>query len=293
MEMHQLRYFLAVAKSGSFSRAAEACHVSQPSLSQQILKLEDELGERLFERLRRRATLTAAGELFRARAERIVAEVEEARREARDAGGMVRGKVDLGVLPTIAPYLLPKIITGFGAKHPAVEVVVHEDMTARLVQAIEANELDIALLSLPVAGRALEVEELFAEELLLTLPAGHRLTRKKTITLTDLEQERFIVMKEGHCLGAQALEFCRGKGFNPQITCRSAQVETIQALVEAGLGVSLVPAMARRAACPGHLVYRSLAGSKPTRAIVLIYRKRRELSRAAKELKAFIGESGK
>jgi LysR family transcriptional regulator, hydrogen peroxide-inducible genes activator len=288
MEMHQLRYFLAVAKTGSFSRAAETCHVSQPSLSQQILKLEDELGEALFERLRRRTVLTASGELLRMRAERIVAEVEEARREVRDASGAVRGKVALGVLPTIAPYLLPKIITGFGGRHPEVEIVVHEDMTARLVQAIDANELDIALLSLPVVGRALEVEELFTEELLLTLPAGHRLARKKTINLSDLEQERFIVMKEGHCLGAQAVEFCREKGFNPQVTCRSAQVETIQALVEAGVGVSLVPAMAQHPACPGQLIYRSLTGSKPMRTIALISRKRRDLSLAAKELKKFI-----
>jgi LysR family hydrogen peroxide-inducible transcriptional activator len=291
MEMHQLRYFLAVAKTGSFSRAAESCHVSQPSLSQQILNLEDELGERLFERLRRRTVLTAAGALLRTRAERIVAEVDEARREVRDAGVAVRGKVDLGVLPTIAPYLLPQIIMGFGAKHPGVEIIVHEDMTARLVQAIEANELDLALVSLPLLGRALDIEELFAEELLLALPAGHRLARKKTINLSDLETEKFIVMKEGHCLGAQAVEFCREKGFNPQVTCRSGQVETIQALVEAGLGVSLVPAMARRPECPGQLIYRSLDGRKPTRSIALLTRKRRELSRAAKELKRFIREA--
>src|SRR5213593_3075622 len=110
MEMHQFRYFIAVAKTGSFSRAAEECHVSQPSLSQQILKLEDELGEKLFERLRRRTVLTAAGELFRQRAERIAQEVEEARREVHDVGGLLRGRVEFGVLPTIAPYVLPPVI---------------------------------------------------------------------------------------------------------------------------------------------------------------------------------------
>jgi LysR family hydrogen peroxide-inducible transcriptional activator len=153
--------------------------------------------------------------------------------------------------------------------------------------------LDLALLSLPAVGRRLEVEELFTEELLLVLPADHRLARKKTIALSDLEPEKFIVMKEGHCLGAQSLQFCREKGFNPQVSCRSAQVETIQALVEAGLGISLTPEMARRLDCPGQLIYRSLTGQKPQRTIALVCRKNRQLSLAAKELKNFIQQVGR
>jgi LysR family transcriptional regulator, hydrogen peroxide-inducible genes activator len=290
MEMHQLRYFVALAKTGSFRRAAENCHVSQPSLSQQIMKLEDELGEKLFERLRRSAVLTAAGELFRARAERILQEVEDARREVGDVRGVVRGKVQLGVLPTIAPYLLPKIIQRFSAQYPAVELVVHEDMTARLVQVIEANELDLAIASLPIIGRGLEVKELFTEELFVALPQTHRLARKKAIAVHELRNEKFVVMKEGHCLGAQAVQFCREKGFDPQVTCRTAQVETIQALVQAGLGVSLVPEMARANGCPGQ-VYRSLAGTKPTRTIALITRKNRQLSAAAREFKKLVETS--
>lgn len=291
MEMHQLRYFLAVAKTGSFSRAAEECHVAQPSLSQQILKLEDELGEKLFERLRRRTILTGAGELFRRRAERIVREVDEARREVQDLQGELRGKIELGVLPTIAPYLLPKIVRVFTEKHPAVEVIVHEEVTSRILTALENNELDLALMSPPLPESRVELDELFTEELLLTMPAGHPLIRKKTVTLEDLAPEKFILMQEGHCLGEQALQFCRERGFHPQITCRSAQVETIQALVEAGLGISLVPEMARREPCR-RLAYRSLTGKKPSRAIVMVSKKGRQLSRAGEELKNFVRKMG-
>ena len=133
MEMHQLRYAVAVARAGNFSRAAEQCHVSQPSLSQQILKLEEELGERLFERTKREAKLTPHGEAFLPRAVKILEEVDAARREASDARRLLRGRLIVGVLPTIAPYLLPEVLVTFAEKFPGVEIVVHEDTTARLL----------------------------------------------------------------------------------------------------------------------------------------------------------------
>ena len=228
MELQQLRYFVAVVKTGNFSRAAEKCHVAQPSLSQQILKLEDELGEKLLERLKSRATLTPAGELLLERAEHILEEVEEAGRQVRDVCGLVRGRVSLGALPTIAPYFLPKMIQSFGVKHPDIEMLVHEETTSHLVQLVEAGELDLALVSTPAAGSRLEKEELFSEELLLALPPKHRLAGKPAISISDIEREKFILMKEGHCLGAQALLFCHSQDFHPQVSCRSAQVETLQ-----------------------------------------------------------------
>ncbi len=284
MELQQLRYFLAVVKTGNFSRAAEKCHVAQPSLSQQILKLEDELGEKLFERLKGRTAVTPAGELLLERAERILEEVEEAGRQVRDVRGLVRGKVSLGALPTIAPYFLPKIIQSFSAKHPDIEIIVHEETTSRLVQSVEASELDLALVSTPAAGTRLEKEELFSEELLLALPPRHRLAKKTSISIADIEREKFILMKEGHCLGTQALLFCHSHDFHPQVSCRSAQVETIQALVLAGLGISLVPQMALKTPPTLRPVYRSLIAPAPRRNIVLIWRKHRQPSLAATEL---------
>ena len=150
MELHQLRYVLAVAQTGSFSRAAEHCHVSQPSLSQQIQKLEDELGERLFDRLPRKIRLAPAGELFLPRAQRVIEEIDLAQREVRESEGQLRGSLTIGVLPTIAPYLLPPVICAFSQKHPRVEVIVQEDTTARLLQLGSACEIDLLVASLPI-----------------------------------------------------------------------------------------------------------------------------------------------
>jgi LysR family hydrogen peroxide-inducible transcriptional activator len=292
MEIHQLRYFLAVAQVRNFSRAAEKCHVAQPSLSQQILKLEDELGEKLFERTRGRVALTPAGEIFRQHAERVVDELELARDGIRAVRGLLRGRVLLGVLPTVAPYFLPKALRGFGERHAGIEIVVHEDTTANLVGAVETKELDLALVSLPVAGRLLRDVRLFEEELCLALPRGHALARKKSIELKDLADEPFILMKEGHCLAGQSLQFCQAKGFSPRVSFRSAQIDTVQAFVAAGLGVSLVPAMARRQEKDANapVVYRSLANARPTRNIGLIHHRQRALSRAAQAFIKFLRE---
>ena len=284
MEMHQLRYVVAVARAGNFSRAAEQCHVSQPSLSQQIQKLEEELGERLFDRMKRQAKLTAHGEAFLPRALKILEEVDLARREASDARSLLRGRVIVGVLPTIAPYLLPAVLGDFAKRFPSVEIVAQEETTALLLKLANACEIDFAVASRPIQDRRMEVQDLFTEELRLALPPRHSLTRKRTVRLADLEKEPFIVMKEGHCLGDQVLNFCERRDLKPTISFRTAQLETIQALVHSGVGISLVPAMAARKKRAGLPEYRSLVSPKPERKIVAIWPKQRPLSRAANEL---------
>ena len=283
MEMHQLRYAVAVARTGNFSRAAEQCHVSQPSLSQQIQKLEEELGERLFDRMKRQARLTGYGEIFMTRARRILDEVEHAKREANDAKELLRGTLCIGVLPTIAPYLLPGVLAEFADKFPGVEVVVQEDTTGQLLKHLGSFDIDLAIASPPIANPHFEVSALFSEELLLALPAGHALTRKQSITASDLHAEKLIVMKEGHCLGDQVLSFCERRGVRAGISFRSAQLETIQSLVRAGLGISLVPAMAVNRGDAGAPEYRSLENPKPTRKLVTLWPKRRPPGRAGKE----------
>jgi DNA-binding transcriptional LysR family regulator len=258
MEMHQPRYVVAVARTGNFSRAAEQCHVAQPSFSQQIQKIEDKLGERLFDRMKREAKLTAHGEVFLRRAIKILEEVDAAKHEGTEAKDMLRGSVTIGVLPTIVPYLLPSVLTEFTEQYPGVEVVVQEDMTARLLKQALAYEIDFALASLPIQDEQVEVRELIVEELLLALPHGHLLTRKRAVRAADLENERLIVMKEGHCLSDQVLGFCDRLAVHPRISFRSAQLETIQALVCSGLGISLVPAMATRSEREDQPEYRSL-----------------------------------
>ncbi len=283
MEMQQLRYVVAVARTGNFSRAAEQCHVAQPSLSQQVQKLEEELGERLFDRLKREAKLTAHGEVFLRRAVKILEEVDAAKREAAEAQNLLRGTLTVGVLPTIAPYLLPEVMAGFTEAFPGVEVVVQEDTTARLLKLALGYEVDFALASQPIQDERVEVRELFAEELVLALPPGHPLTRKRTVAVGELAAERLIVMQEGHCLGDQVLGFCDRRDLKPKISFRSAQLETVQALVCSGLGLSLIPAMAAQSEREDLPEYRSLQSPKPERKIVAVWPKQRPLSRAATE----------
>ncbi len=287
MEIHQLRYVLAVAQTGNFSRAAERCHVSQPSLSQQILKLEEELGERLFDRQRQQSRLTRAGERFVQRAARVLDELKEASREAQDAHELVRGEVIVGALPTIAPYFLPPVIASFRRKYPGVSVTIQEETTAVLRKLAAGYEIDLALASLPVGDDQMEMVELFTEELLMAVPPGHVLARKRSVTLADMERQPFVLMKEGHCLGDQVLSFCSSRNFRPQVSSRTSQIETIQSLVRAGLGVSLIPFMAKKPGGSGAPVYRSLAAPRPTRTIVAFWAQRRPLDRAAA---AFLAE---
>jgi LysR family hydrogen peroxide-inducible transcriptional activator len=284
MELHQLRYILAVARTGNFSRAAEACRVAQPSLCQQVQKLEDELGERLFTRLKRQAVPTAAGRMILARAARILGEVEAAQREVKDSTKEVRGTVNLGVLPTIAPYLLPAVLTLFRKTSPGVEVVVHERTTTQLLELCAACDLDFAVLSLPIVDERFHQEKLFTEELLLAVPPHHRLARRRVVRLDDVEAESFILLQEGHCLGDQALRFCDRRKCHPPVIFRTAQLETIRALVAAGMGVSLIPRMASHGDSPREPAYVSIAKPHPTRVIAALWRKEYHFSRAATAL---------
>jgi LysR family hydrogen peroxide-inducible transcriptional activator len=233
--------------------------------------------------MKREARLTPSGEAFLPRAIKILEEVDAARREASDAHKLLRGRLVIGVLPTIAPYLLPEVLAGFAKKFPGVELVVHEDTTARLLKLAQAYEIDFALASRPIPDGRMEVRDLFTEELRLALPPGHWLIRKRTVRLADLEKEPFIVMKEGHCLGDQVINFCERRDLKPTINFRSAQLETIQALVRSGVGISLVPAMAVRSARKDLAEYRSLPAPKPQRKIVAVWPKQRPLARAANE----------
>jgi LysR family transcriptional regulator, hydrogen peroxide-inducible genes activator len=164
-----------------------------------------------------------------------------------------------------------------------VEIVVHEDTTARLLKLAQAYEIDFALASRPIHDERMQVKDLFTEELRLALPPGHRLTRKRTVRLADLEKEPFIVMKEGHCLGDQVLNFCERRDLKATINFRSSQLETIQALVRSGVGISLIPAMAALSERKDLPEYRSLPVPKPERKIVAVWPKQRPLGRAANE----------
>jgi LysR family transcriptional regulator, hydrogen peroxide-inducible genes activator len=244
MEVHQLRYFCAVARHGTFTRASEVEHVAQPSLSQQILKLEAELGSRLFDRLPRSAKLTVFGQAFLPKAERILRDLEEAKTELLEMAGDAKGDVVLGIIPTIAAYLLPKLLRGFSAQHPSITVKVVEDITPTLLQRLHQGTIDMAVVALPLAGNELGLLELFEEQFYAVLPQRHRLSSKKSVSLTELNREPFLLLKEGHCFRDSLIAACHQSKMSPNVVFESGQFATILAMVSAGMGVSAVPAMA-------------------------------------------------
>jgi LysR family hydrogen peroxide-inducible transcriptional activator len=244
MEVHQLRYFCAVAETGNFTRAAEAARIAQPSLSQQIHKLEDELGARLFDRLPRSARLTQFGKAFLPKAQAILRQIGEARLEIREMAGAESGEVVLGAIPTIAPYLLPSLLSSFSRQHPTVSVRVVEEITPKLLERLHQGTLDLALLALPVEGDELISTELMQEPIFAVLPEKHPLAGRRSITLDDLRDEPFLLLKEGHCFRETALQACRQSKLNPNVVFESGQFATILAMVSAGMGVSVIPEMA-------------------------------------------------
>jgi LysR family hydrogen peroxide-inducible transcriptional activator len=275
VEIHQLRYFITVAEIGNFTRAAEACYVAQPSLSQQIRKLETELGQPLFERLGRKVRLTAGGRILYERAAGILASLAEARDALRDPARLREGEIQVAAIPTVAPYLLPRLLRGFMRSYRAAEVTVHEDFTAEIIRHCVAGEVDLGIAALPIEDERLTVETLFSENLLVAVPSKHALAHRRRITLEDLTKERFVLLNEIHCLGEQVVRLCDRRGCLPAVTCRSAQLLTVQELVGLGQGVSLVPEMAAKMDQSGKIVYRQLSGTKASRTLAMIWHKHR------------------
>jgi LysR family transcriptional regulator, hydrogen peroxide-inducible genes activator len=244
MEVHQLRYFCAVAESGNFTRAAGSARVSQPSLSQQIHKLEDELGARLFDRLPRSARLTQFGKAFLPKAQGILRQIGEATVEIREMASAESGEIILGAIPTIAPYLLPRLLSSFARQRPSVSVRVVEEITPTLLERLHQATIDLALLALPVAGDELISTELMEEALFAVVPQRHPLANRRSILLDEIREEPFLLLKEGHCFRDNALQACRQSHINPNVVFESGQFATILAMVSAGMGVSVVPQMA-------------------------------------------------
>jgi LysR family hydrogen peroxide-inducible transcriptional activator len=274
MEVGQLRYFVAVAEAGSFTQAAARCFVSQPSLSQQIGKLEEQLAQPLFHR-GRGVRLTDAGRVLYDRAVEILASLEDVRQRITEGRDAESGRVSVGVISTVAPYLLPRLISAFAQRHPQADITVHENFTEATFSGCLTGELDVGIVALPLANEHLDVEPLMSEELLLAAAPDHPLARKRRVTLRDLDDQPFVLLDEAHCLGEQIVAFCRGETCRPVVTCRTAQLLTVQKLAAIGRGVSLIPQMAADCDSSGELVYRSLSGRKPLRTLAMVRHNRR------------------
>jgi len=276
MELHQLRYFVAVAETGSFTRAAEREGVTQPTLSEQVIRLESKpngVGRRLFDRLGRKVVLTDAGHELLGRAQAILAAVDEAERAVRDSAE--GGRLRVGAIPTIAPFVLPGAVSRFTKPHPGVQLHLQEDRTERLLADLLAGELDVGVMAMPVRDDRLHVEKLYSEPLVMALPVAHRLVAKTEVKLADVVDEPFILLDDMHCVGDQVLSFCRRGGVEPRVVCRGEQIVTLLAMVAAGLGVSVVPEMAAAGDTSPQRVYRALGKPAPTRTLCAVWHKQR------------------
>lgn len=277
MEVDQLRYFLRVAERGNFTRAAEELNISQPALSRSIQKLEEELGQPVFERKTRSVALTDAGTLLQSRAQQILALIEDTKAEISDDGRS--GQIRIGAIPTIAPFFLPNLLRQFSTEFPAASIIVQEDTTDHLLKRCTQGEIDLAILALPVPAKYLEVEELFQEELLLVLPPDHPLVNKPQIRLNDIKALPFVLLDEAHCLSDNIVSFCRQRSFHPVAVEQTSQLAMVQELVSLSHGISMVPQMARKLDQSDRRVYRSMSGIKPVRKIAMVWNPYRFQSR--------------
>ena len=289
MELHQLRYMVAVAETGNFTRASERCHITQPSLSQQVLNLEKEVGHKLFHRLGRKAVLTEAGATFLERARLILFDVEDAIKELKDSPSLDR-RITVGAVPTIAPYMLVPLIERCRKTHPNLVVHLREDFRSDLTRAVLEGELDLAVVTLPIRDHRLAVEPLLTEPLLLVVGKGHPLTGRSEVTAGDLANETFVTMGDSSTLAAQIRSFCGDHNFAPKIGYRCAQVATLKLLVAMGVGISILPQVAQLPEDRATLTYLRLTGSAPTREIAVIRHLQRYRSRGAEQFLTLLRE---
>ncbi len=291
MELSQLRYVCAIDDTGSFSRAAERCQVAQPSLSQQVLKLEEDLGTKLFDRLGRGVRLTEPGRAFLPHARAILEEVNRARASVAANAQDVSGSVSVGAIPTIAPYLVPPFMASFTKHHPEASVRIVEETTPVLIESLRNFAIDFALLALPLRHKDLALFPVRTEALLAALPEKHPLAGQKSVSLAELRGESFVMLRDGHCFRDLSLSVCGSARVKPNIVFESGQFSSVLGMVAAGIGVTIVPKMAvdRSIACR----YVRIREAGAVRKIVLASLRGRHFNRAQEEVAAWFGKGGK
>ena len=279
MTLKELRYLVALADAGHFARAAEACHISQSTLSVQIRKLEEYLGVTLFDRsLRRVAPSPVAAEIVAA-ARSIVAAADRVRSLAHEQAphDPLAGTVRIGVIPTLGPYLMPRVLSTLHKLFPRLRLLLREAFTHDLLADLATGAIDAALLALPVPLEGLECEALFTEAFLAALPSGHPLAERTVLRPQDLADEPLLLLEEGHCLRDQALELCARRPAGVAEEIRGTSLETLRQMVSLGVGCTVIPALAVSAGpalSPTLIQYRSFAPPEPARTIGMLWRRR-------------------
>ena len=286
MNLRSLHYFVKLSDLRHFSKAAEACFVSQPTLSTQIKKLEDELGVQLVERSPRKIMLTPVGEEIAERARLILSDVDQIRAVARRAGDPADGNLRLGLFPTLAPYFLPHVIPNIRKQYPNLRLQLAEEKTEDILKMLQQGELDAALLALPINDDGLDMEILFEEPFVMALPGGHPLEAKDQITLKDLNGNELLLLDEGHCLREHALEVCTLAGAHERADFHATSMETLRQMVAANVGITLMPLLSVKPpiAQTSNLVTKRFASPAPSRTIAMVWRNSSALSDFLREL---------
>ena len=288
MNLRALQYFVKLADLRHFSKAADACFVSQPTLSTQIRKLEEELDVQLVERSPKNIMLTAAGEEIAQRARQVLADIDQIRKVARRSRNPAEGTLRLGIFPTLAPYLLPHVVPGLRQRYPQLRLQLAEEKTEDVLRMLHRGDLDAALLALPLADAGLEVEILFREPFVLALPAQHALSRRARVSLEDLEGSELLLLEEGHCLREHALEVCALAGAHERVDFHATSMETLRQMVAADVGITLMPLLSVKPpiAATENLVVRPFSSDAPSRTIAMVWRSSSALGTFLRELAA-------
>lgn len=292
IKLKDLRYLVAVADTRHFGRAAQRCFISQPTLSAQLKKLEHYLGVQLIERQPNNVSLTDAGQQIVARARRILEASDEVVTLARAHRDPLAGRLRVALLPTIGPYLLPRISQAIRRALPRLELRIYEYQTAPMLEKLRGGELDLGILALPVELEGLEARELFAEPFTVALPDRHRLATRERLQVTDLEGETLLLLEEGHCLRDQALEVCSRIGAGESQDFRATSLETLRQMVATGAGVTLLPELATKGAYGDArgVVVLPFAKPVPVRRVGAVWRKTTARQPAIEALAKVIGE---
>lgn len=270
MNIRDLRYLVAIAEHRHFGLAAQACFVSQPALSMQIKKLEDTLGVQLIERTNKSVSLTDIGHAMSKHAHEILTRVDAMQDAAKLAKDPYSGEFRLGLIPTLAPYLLPKFMPGLSKAYPKLQTYLVEDLTPTLISKLRQGKIDAAIIGLPCNEPDLFALPLFEEEFLLAVPAGHALCKRSRVTISDLKNRRLLLLEDGHCMRDFALELCFHVNAEEDRGFQATSLETLRQMVAAKAGITLMPALAHQAKDGLH--YLPFSKPKPTRVIGIVWR---------------------
>lgn len=275
MNIRDLKYLVAVAELKHFGKAAQACFVSQPTLSMQLKKLEDELAVQIFERNNKQVLITATGQDIVNQARSVLREIEQLKTIAQMASNPFAGTFRLGLIPTIAPYLLPHIMATVKKQLPKLELYLIEEKTERLIDLLKQGDIDAAILALPIHETEFAQQPLFAEAFYVALPKTHPLNKKATLKISDLKDETVLLLEDGHCLRDQALEVCGLTKVHEKSGFRATSLETLRHMVAAGSGITLLPELAIQKSSPRVHSVNVVPFSKPIpkRDVAMIWRK--------------------